>query len=258
MGTITDPRSLAMPYPHIEEPQRSPFAERAFEEPLPAREARRETLVKGPNIAAIPDTTPLPDRLELPVLLKVGDDISTDEILPAGMRVLPFRSNIPAISRFAFEAVDPTYPDRAHGAGRQGHAIVGGSNYGQGSSREHAALAPRYLGLRVVLAVSFARIHRENLINFGVLPLTFVEPGDYRRLAPDGVLVLSNLHEALARSDSIPVKILGTADLVSVRHDLTARERELLLSGGVIPWARARLSSKSQVERPVHAENLGH
>src|SRR5207247_4369027 len=135
------------------------------------------------NISSLPDFDPLPDELELEVLLKVGDDVSTDEIMPAGQRVLPYRSNIPKISEFAFDAIDDSYHDRAEGTKESGgHAVVGGDNYGQGSSREHAAVAPRYLGLRLVIAKSFARIHWENLANFGILPLEFADATGYDKI----------------------------------------------------------------------------
>src|SRR5699024_738991 len=143
-------------------------------------EAAKVELEKGPNIASSPKVTALHDRVEDRILLKIGDNIATDEILEDGSRVLPYRSNLPEISKFSFEILYESYPDRAkqtveHG----GHAIVGGNKYGQGSSREHAALAPRYLGLRVALVKDFARIHWQNLVNFGILPLTFVDESDF-------------------------------------------------------------------------------
>ena len=141
---------------------------------------------KGPNIASLPTFVPLSDTIEGPVLLKVGDDVSTDEIMPAGTRVLPFRSNIPRIAEFSFDIIDPTYAARAKQT--RAHVVVGGSNYGQGSSREHAALGPQFLGLRAVVVKSFARIHAQNLINFGVLPLTFVDPADYVAIQAGDVL----------------------------------------------------------------------
>src|SRR5699024_8939376 len=147
---------------------------------------------------------PLPTRLELPVLLKVGDDLSTDEIMPAGARVLPYRSNIPKIAEFAFEMVSDGYAREAKQLkGSGGHAIIGGTNYGQGSSREHAALAPRYLGLRLVIAKSYARIHWQNLINAGVLPLTFASAEDYHHLKEGDVLVLDKITALLDRGDEI-------------------------------------------------------
>jgi aconitate hydratase len=211
--------------------------------PLPPDEARQVELEKGPNVASIPSFEPLPDRLELPVLLKVGDDLSTDEIMPAGSRVLPFRSNIPKISEFCFDILDGTYHDRAveaRGAG-DGHAVVGGDNYGQGSSREHAALAPRYLGLRCVIARGFARIHWQNLANFGVLPLTFAGDG-YDAVEQGDVLVLEGIHEALANGEGqVAVRNETQGRHLAARHELSARQIDILLAGGLIHWMRQRL-----------------
>jgi aconitate hydratase len=239
-GVITDPRSLPMPCPNVEEPRHVSLKEALVREPPAPDEARTQELIKGPNIASIPELAPLPDYMELPILLKTHDDISTDEILPAGARVLPFRSNIPEIARFAFEACDPSYPRRARPDGQaRAHAIVGGRNYGQGSSREHAALAPRYLGLRAVLALSFARIHRDNLVNFGVLPLTFVDAQDAELLARDDVLLLSGLHRALASGPELSVTCTGEVSrTIRVRHDLSSREVAVAREGGLISWVR--------------------
>jgi aconitate hydratase len=239
-GVITDPRSLPMPCPNVEEPRHVSLKEALVREPPAPDEARTQELFKGPNIASIPELAPLPDYMELPILLKTHDDISTDEILPAGARVLPFRSNIPEIARFAFEACDPSYPRRARPDGQaRAHAIVGGRNYGQGSSREHAALAPRYLGLRAVLALSFARIHRDNLVNFGVLPLTFVDAQDAELLARDDVLLLSGLHRALASGPELSVTCTGEVSrTIRVRHDLSSREVAVAREGGLISWVR--------------------
>jgi aconitate hydratase len=239
-GYITDPRELDIAWPGIEAPDDGQRERELFVPPPPAGEAR-EVLVKGPNIKELPELEPLPDELRLPVLLKVGDNISTDEILPAGTRILPLRSNIPAISRFCFEAVDPDYPGRADAALRGGgHAVVGGQNYGQGSSREHAVLAPRHLGLRVVLARSFARIHRQNLPNFGVLPL-LVQDEDHAALEQGHELSLGGLRQALQRGAEIRVKNESTGRAFSARHDLTAHDLQLVLDGGVINHMRARL-----------------
>jgi len=209
--------------------------------PSPAQ-AREVELVKGPNIGSIPKMKPLEDTLEIPVLLKVGDDISTDEILPAGTRVLPYRSNIDKISDFCFDVVDPTYATRARKQREQGqHVIVGGSNYGQGSSREHAALAPRFLGLAAVIAKSYARIHWENLVNFGVLPLQFDEEQDYERIDRGSIFRADALREAVEHGDRVDAQVDGKP--VQLRHTLSARQREILLAGGLIPWLRARLQS---------------
>lgn len=235
-GRITDPRELDMAYPEIELPEREKNMS-MFLAPLPDEEAEKVELIKGPNIATIPAMEELPDHMEIEVLLKVGDNISTDEILAGGGKVLPFRSNLPEISKFAFEIIDDTYYTRAIDArDRGGSAIVGGSNYGQGSSREHAALAPRYLGLRVVIVKDFARIHWQNLVNFGVLPLTFKNPDDYRQLDRGDVIVLSNLRETIQKRHELTVRVRGTDKEIPVRHDLSERQVDVLLKGGLINW----------------------
>jgi aconitate hydratase len=238
-GTITDPRTLGIPYPDAREPARPRLDRSMFVAPLPPDAARQVSLEHGPNILAIPPLDPLPADLAAPVLLKVDDNISTDEILPAGARVLPFRSNIQAISRFAFEPIDPTYPARAKQA--HAHVIVGARNYGQGSSREHAALAPRYLGLRVVLAIQFARIHRENLVNFGVVPLTFIDPADYDRIDQGDVLAIRGLCDALRGTAPVVVENQTRGTQIRANHALTPRQVEMLVAGGLIPLVRQRL-----------------
>jgi aconitate hydratase len=208
-----------------------------LEPPLPPEASRGIALVKGPNIRSLPQFDSLPDTFSLPILLKMADDVSTDEILPAGAKVLPYRSNIQKIDDFSFERIDPTYLDRARAVRKaEGHAVIAGKNYGQGSSREHAALAPRNLGLRMVLAKSFARIHRQNLVNYGILPLVFVEIGDYERLQKGDVLKASNLREALRKGDTIRLACDGE---IAARHGLTPREVDIVLAGGLINWRRA-------------------
>jgi aconitase A len=239
-GEITDPRTLGMTYPRVADPD-DPIVNRGmFVPPLPAEAARQVVLEKGPNIASLPTFAPLLDRIEVPVLLKVGDDVSTDEVLPAGTRVLPFRSNIPRIADFSFETIDPTYATRAKQAG--GHIVLGGSNYGQGSSREHAALGPRFLGLRAVVAKGFARIHAQNLINFGVLPLTFVDPADYLAAELGDVLRLTDLRRALTEGHDLLVENVTRRRSFPVHHFMSPRQVELVLSGGLINWLKERLS----------------
>ncbi len=241
-GVITDPRELEFAYPKMALPQQVPGDSQLLVAPLEAEKARGLELVKGPNIASLPELDPLPDELELPVLLKVGDDISTDEIMPAGARVLPFRSNIPRISEFVFERVDPDYVMQAKEQREiGGHSIIGGENYGQGSSREHAAIAPRYLGLRAVIAKGFARIHRQNLVNFGVLPLTFKDPADYNRIEMKDVLVLSNLHSTFQEGENrykIPVNVKNKGFSSIAIATLTQREVAVVLTGGLTNWMR--------------------
>jgi aconitate hydratase len=241
-GTITDPRDLDMDYPEVQEPDRLKTNGDLLVPPLVPELSAEVELRKGPNIVSLPDFASPPETFELPVLLKVGDDVSTDEIMPAGARILPYRSNIPQISRFCFEAVDETYPQRAEEVHEQGgHIIVGGNNYGQGSSREHAALAPRYLGLRLVLAKSFARIHWQNLINFGVLPLTFCEAEDYERIQTGDVLHLKDLRQHLAAGQAITIEMNSGATNLRAHHHLSARQTDVLLAGGLIHWMKDRI-----------------
>jgi aconitate hydratase len=238
-GAIRDPRTLDIPYPRLSQPAIPRLSSSLFEPPLPMDQAREVALVKGSNIRSLPEFDPLPDELELPVLLKMRDNVSTDEILPAGAKALPYRSNLPKIAEFSFERVDPSYVARARAVVQKaGHAVVAGKNYGQGSSREHAAAAPRYLGLRIVLAKSFARIHRQNLINYGVLPLRFVDPTDYDRLEAGDVLQVSQLRRGLRSGGPVALTCAGRA--IEARHDLTADQIEIVLDGGVINHRRQR------------------
>ncbi len=238
-GVISDPRTLGFPYPLIAEPDHPVLHTDMILAPLEPADGRKVELVKGPNIASLPEIQTIEDTIEIPVLLKVGDDISTDEIMPAGARVLPYRSNIPKISEFAFDMIDRSYPKRAlqH---TSGHAVVAGSNYGQGSSREHAALAPRYLGLRVVIAKSFARIHRQNLINFGILPLMFTSPADYDGIEQGTVILVKHLCRQLGTTGVIAVEIPGAGRHISTHCELSEREVKVLLAGGLINWVRQR------------------
>jgi len=235
-GRITDPRTLDIPYPRLADPAAVAVNTALLAPPLPPAEARLVELVKGPNIRSLPEFDPLPDSLALPLLLKMGDDVSTDEILPAGAKVLPYRSNIQKIEDFAFERIDSTYVERARAVrATTGHAVVAGRNYGQGSSREHAAVAPRDLGLRVVLAKGFARIHRQNLINYGVLPLVFVDPEDYDRLRKGDVLHVRDLRRALVSGKEI---MLECGRPIAARHGLTEKQVDTILAGGLINWHR--------------------
>lgn len=238
-GEITDPRTLDMPYPKVKLPKKRIINKEMLDPPLPFEEAKKVHLVKGPNIASIPKLHGLPQEIKVPVMLKVGDNISTDEILPAGARVLPYRSNIPRISDFAFDVIDETYAKRAQAKHAEGgHAIIAGENYGQGSSREHAALAPRYLGLHLVIAKSFARIHWQNLINFGILPLTFMNPDDYLKVEPGDVLLIKEVHETIQKSKLLNVYVDGKSRVIPVQHKYSPRQIEILIAGGLINWVR--------------------
>ncbi len=248
-GVITDPRDLhdelGIAYPRIHEPDTNLVNTDMLVAPLAADAAVKEELVKGPNIKSLPDFDPLPDAFDAPVLLKVGDNVSTDEIMPAGQKVLPFRSNIPAIADFVYYQVDETYVQRAKDARAGGHVIVGGDNYGQGSSREHAAIAPRYLGLRVVVAKSYARIHWQNLANFGILGLEFDDPADYDRIDRDDVLSLQGLRQSL-EGDERRLQVANTTkgQTYALTHRLSPRQVEMILAGGLIPVFRRRLQAQ--------------
>jgi aconitate hydratase len=237
-GVITDPRTLNMAYPRFEEPDRLIINTEMLIPPAPVGEPVE--LVKGPNIQSLPPLEPLPDSLEGPVLLKLGDNISTDEIMPAGEQVLPYRSNIPAISKFVFRGVDASYYERAMRHQQSGSFVVGGRNYGQGSSREHAAIGPRYLGVKAVIAKSFARIHRQNLINFGILPLTFANPDDWNRLATGHVLRLPDVREALQHANQVQILNQSTSETCIAEHGMTERQVQMLLAGSLINLFRER------------------
>jgi aconitate hydratase len=231
-GTITDPRDLVPYHDIVTAPTRSSVNTDMLMGPLPEDEAQNEPLVKGENIASLPELDPLPDTLSGPVLLKVGDNISTDEISPAGARALPYRSNIPKLAEFTFTMVDEDYPERA--AKTDGaHLVVAGENYGQGSSREHAAITPRFLGLRMVIAKSFARIHWQNLANFGIVALEFADAGDYDRIEQGDELTVENLRDQLANGTEVIVR--GKDREFRCTHRLSPRQVEAVLAGGVIP-----------------------
>ncbi|MFB9974003.1 aconitate hydratase [Allobacillus sp. SKP2-8] len=243
-GKITDPRTLDMDYPHIEEPENKNLKQEQslLEAPVESKEDHAE-LEKGPNISSIPEIEPIKDEFEVPILLKMGDNISTDEILAGGSRVLPYRSNLQQIATFSFEIVDESYYDRAMEIKDQGgHAVVGGFNYGQGSSREHAALAPRFLGLQVALVKDFARIHLQNLINFGILPITFKNEEDYEKLEEGDILQFENVRETIRKQKDFDVKVKGKDLTIPVSHALTERHMDILLEGGVINWVKKRQS----------------
>lgn len=242
-GKITDPRKAGFDYPNVQELDQPTVDTRLLDEPLPYEEAKEVELVKGPNVASIPKMDELPDQLEVPILLKMGDDISTDEILAGGARVLPYRSNLPEISKFTFEIVDESYYDRAMDVRDQGgHTVVAGMNYGQGSSREHAALAPKYLGLRVAIVKDFARIHWQNLANFGVLPLTFTNESDLDELDQGDVLVFKDLRNTIKQSNKVEAEVKDKGKMLTLEHALSERQIEIMQMGGLINWVKNRLN----------------
>lgn len=231
-GKITDPRDLGN-YPQFSLPERYLPGDSRIEPPLPAGSGVE--IIRGPNIAPFPQFDALPENWQGTVLLKVEDNITTDHIMPAGAKILPLRSNVPAISEYVFSQIDQEFAAKAKKTGSV--MIVGGENYGQGSSREHAALAPRYLGVRVKLVKSFARIHKANLINFGILPLTFADPRDYDAVEQGAAVSMKGLREAIAGgAEEITVEIGGRK--VKARLDVSARHREILLAGSLLGWAK--------------------
>ena len=239
-GVITDPRTLDMEYPRFKEPDAIVINTQMLVAPPGPSETVE--LEKGPNIQPLPDFEPLPDTLAGPALLKTGDDISTDEIMPAGARVLPFRSNIPEISKFVFSQIDEDFYERAMPHQQDGFFLVGGDNYGQGSSREHAAIAPRYLGLKAVIAKSIARIHWQNLANFGILPLTFVDKADYDRISQGDQLEIAEVRSALSNGHRIEVVNRTAGETYAVAHNLSRRQVEMIREGSLINVVRKRQS----------------
>lgn len=237
-GVITDPRTLGMPYPRFTEPDRIRINDRLVLAPPDSGEGVE--LEKGPNIKSYPTFDPLPATLGGTVVIKVGDNISTDEILPGGARVLPFRSNIPEISKFLFTPVDEGFYERALPHQQTGFFILAGENYGQGSSREHAALAPRYLGLKAVISKSFARIHWQNLVNFGILPLNFTDARDYDRIQMDDELEIPNVVDALRAGTTLKVFDRTRNTSFDVVHRLSERQIDALEAGGLINAVRKR------------------
>ena len=232
-GFITDPTTLP-PIPAVSMPAHFAIDDTGVLQPLPPREAKDAPVLRGPNIQPFPKGRPVPDEIGASLVLKVGDNITTDHIMPAGAKVLPYRSNIPKMSEFCFEVCDPGFPARAKAAGSG--IILGGSNYGQGSSREHAALVPMYLGIRAVVVKSFARIHVANLINAGILPLTFENEADYDRFAQGDRLTISDIHAGM---DSGFVTMKNEAgETARLRCALTARQKAILLAGGLLEYTK--------------------
>ena len=221
-----------MPYPQFSEPEEIIINNEMLT--APAAEGEDAELEKGPNIKPLPSLNPMPDRLEGPVLLKTGDNISTDDIMPAGAKILPFRSNIPEISKFTFSRIDETYYERAVKYQESGSFIIGGHNYGQGSSREHAALGPRFLGLKAVIAKSFARIHWQNLCNFGILPLTFVNPDDLERIDRDDLLVIDDVRNAIIKNRQVSITNKTKSETYEAEHAMSERQTEMVLAGSLI------------------------
>ncbi len=232
-GVITDPRDLGKAI-SVEMPEKFHIDDRMVLPP--SDNPKKVEIIRGPNIKPLPINKPLPDTLEGELLLKVEDNITTDHIMPAGAKILPLRSNIPEISKHVFEVVDESFAKRAMEKG--GGFIVGGENYGQGSSREHAALAPMYLGVKWVLTKSFARIHKANLINFGILPLTFENPADYAKFAQNDRLRIQNIIASLKSNKPLIVENLTKKTSIPVTYDLSERAKEIIMAGGLLNYTR--------------------
>ena len=232
-GVITDPRTLGINSINVSVPKSFKTDDSAILEPALPEEAKTVAVIKGPNIKSVPVGERLPDTLSLPVALKVGDNVTTDHIMPAGSKILPFRSNIPKMSDFCFSVCDPAFPERARELGKS--IIIGGVNYGQGSSREHAALVPLYLGVRAVIAKSFARIHRANLINAGILPLVFEDASDYDLINEGDNPVIKDIKNGL-ESGRMIMELNGKE--ISLLCEMSERQRSILYAGGLLNLTR--------------------
>ncbi|MBM4348437.1 MAG: aconitate hydratase [Deltaproteobacteria bacterium] len=233
-GIITDPRELGQKPPQVPMPRKFLIDDSMIL--LPSPDPEKMTIERGPNIKPLPTRGPLEDLIEGKVLLKLGDHITTDHIIPAGARILPLRSNIPAISKHLFERLDPDFFKKA--IELRGGFVVGGENYGQGSSREHAALAPMFVGIRAIIAKSYARIHRSNLINFGILPLTFKDEKDYERIEQGNQLRIEKIRDLLRANGSLTIQNVTQGSAFEVSHGLNQREIEILLAGGLLNYTR--------------------
>jgi aconitate hydratase len=233
-GYITDPTTTVGEL-KVTMPEKFKIDDSAVLAPLSVEEAANAEVLRGPNIKEFPKSKAFSDTLDAKLVLKVGDNITTDHIMPAGAKILPYRSNIPHLSKFCFEVCDPSFPERAKAAGDG--IIVGGSNYGQGSSREHAALVPMYLGIRGVIAKSFARIHIANLINSGILPMTFEDPADYDKLSQDADLTITGIVSGMAEG-KLTVTDQTTGNQFNVLCSLTERQRAILLAGGLLNYTK--------------------
>ena len=233
-GVFTDPRTLGEK-PEIGMPDSFEINDNLILPPAPVEEARGLTVERGPNIKPVPGGNLPPRDLACKLILKVGDNITTDHIMPAGAKILPYRSNVPKLSEFCFTVCDPDFPARAVAEG--GGVILGGVNYGQGSSREHAAMVPCYLGVKAVIAKSFARIHAANLINFGIVPFTLEREEDYDKICEGGDIRIEGYAAAIADKSRVELK-LSDGSSVMLRLDLTARQREILSAGGMLAYTK--------------------
>ena len=236
-GVFTDPRTCGQQPLRVSLPERFNIDDNMIEPPVPEEDMHSVQIEYGPNIKRLPASEPLPADLQAKAVLKVGDNITTDHIMPAGAKILPYRSNIPYLSKFCFAQCDPEFAAHCREAGKG--FVVGGANYGQGSSREHAALVPLYLGVKAVVAKSFARIHAANLVNAGILPLTFADADDYGRIEVGDSLALEGIRGRMESGEIIVLKNITRGESYILRHDLSPRQREILLAGGLLDYTRA-------------------
>ena len=234
-GVFTDPTTLGEGF-EVEMPEKFLINDNMVIAPATVEEMDDIEVLRGPNIKPFPETTPLEDTINATCALKVEDNITTDHIMPAGAKILPLRSNIPAISQHCFTVCDPEFPARAKSLGSS--IIVGGANYGQGSSREHAALAPLYLGVKAVLVKSFARIHRANLINAGILPLEFCNEEDYNKISLGDEIVLPEVKEIIANGGDIKVVNKTTGEEIMAKCELTDRTKAIIIAGGLLNYTK--------------------
>ena len=234
-GCLTDPRTLGE-MPEIKLPERFIINDNMIEKPASVEEADSVEIKYGPNIKPFPTSVELPESIEAPAILKVGDNITTDHIMPAGAKILPYRSNIPYLSNFCFRQCDENFSERCKAAGKG--FIIGGANYGQGSSREHAALVPLYLGIKAVIAKSFARIHCANLINAGIMPFTFADGSDYDRIDTDDTLALEGIREKIADGKPVTLKNLTKGEEYALNYDYSDRQTAMILAGGLLNYTK--------------------
>jgi len=236
-GVLTDPRTLGN-MPKFKLPKKFDINDNMIVPPADEKDMEKVEVLRGPNIKPFPTTSPLDDVIECACSLKVGDNITTDHIMPAGAKILPLRSNIPAISKHCFTVCDENFPERAENLGKS--IIVGGANYGQGSSREHAALAPLHLGVKIVITKSFARIHRSNLINAGILPFTFANENDYDKINEGDEIICENLRETIKNGGNVIVKNKTTGEDIPCVCELSDRAKDIILSGGLLSYTKEK------------------
>jgi aconitate hydratase len=234
-GVFTDPTTLGKA-PEVSLPEKFTVNDNLIELPASPEEATSITVERGPNIKPIPKGEAPAEDLSCKLILKVGDNITTDHIMPAGAKILPYRSNVPKLSEYCFTVCDKDFPERAKREG--GGVILGGANYGQGSSREHAALVPLYLGVKAVIAKSFARIHMANLVNFGIAPITLANEADYDKIAEGDEIMIEGFAEAIKSADSAYLTVKKTGERIPLVLNFSARQREILLAGGTLNYTK--------------------